>query len=371
MTSWAPLALTTVTAGLLALPITPALYELWKRGDATPLPTSRHDGRIRNFAEAFQLRLEPLRPQLERCRAKGETSRTSLEGMEVLLVGGNVGGSISCDSDVFDFHKQLTKGIAALMSGGDVEIPAGRVVDADVYADGRVSLGEGAALRAAACRDDIILGKNSVVLRWLHTQASIYLRRGSIACGRLSAGQSIELEPETGFHHMHAPRILTVEDGSGSFSTSRFHDCNSGAIGNDSITDSVNAFKPEQRRFRIHGNFVLPAGETLNANVIATGDLRLCPGARLFGSVKSYGETILEKDACVHGSIVSRRTVRLGPCSFVVGPVIAEDEVLIAAGTLVGGRNALTTISSRVVQIAAGCELHGTVWARTRGTVEG
>ena len=36
MSAWAPLALTSLTAALLALPVTPALYELWKRADAAP-----------------------------------------------------------------------------------------------------------------------------------------------------------------------------------------------------------------------------------------------------------------------------------------------------------------------------------------------
>ncbi len=94
MPPWAPLALTTLTAALLAVPVTPALYELWKRADAAPLPTSRHDGRIANFAEAFRSRLQPLLPQLERCRNQRQLVRTCIEGMEVLLEGRDVSTSI-------------------------------------------------------------------------------------------------------------------------------------------------------------------------------------------------------------------------------------------------------------------------------------
>src|SRR5579864_5564917 len=105
MPSWAPLALTTLTAALLALPVTPALYELWKRADATPLPTSRHDGRIANFAEAFRSRIQPLLPELEHCAGRQVLSRTSVEGMEVLLVGCNT----NPDTGVFDLHSRLSE----------------------------------------------------------------------------------------------------------------------------------------------------------------------------------------------------------------------------------------------------------------------
>ena len=216
MLPWAPLALTTVTAVLVALPVTPALYELWKRSDASPLPTSRHDGRIGNFADTLQTRLEPLRPQLERCRAERTCPRTSLAGMEILLVG----------TGDFDFDSEQTRGISTLMFGEAVQIPAGKVVDADVYADGPIALGEKAALRAAFGRDDIILGKNSTVLRWLHGDGNIYLRPGSVVYGRLSAGQSIRLERGCAFQHMHAPQILTVDsDDTRAMPASVTHSC--------------------------------------------------------------------------------------------------------------------------------------------------
>src|SRR5579863_7669078 len=158
MSYWAPFALTGVTATLLLLPVTPALYELRKRRDAAPLPTSRHDGRIANFADAFQSRLEPLLPQLKKCRDEHELLRTHIDGMEVLLVG----------SHDFYFDPDAMKGVNAVMCGEAATVPAGRVVEADVYADSSLELGEDAVLRCALGESDIILGENSAVMRWLH-----------------------------------------------------------------------------------------------------------------------------------------------------------------------------------------------------------
>lgn len=360
MTPWAPLALVGVTAALLAVPITPALYELWKRSDAAPLPTSRHDGKIANFAESFRTRLQPLCAQLEQCRAAGEISRARVEGMEVLLVG--------CDE--FDFDPSTMKGVDAVMLSPAARIPAGNIVEADLCADSLLDIEEGATLRAATGSGDILLGKNSVVLRWLHADGCIHLQRGSTAYGRLSAGQSIRLEPGCGFQHMHSTQIVTVDVDAARSVPCGLHICKTLE---DTVlpADANDVFTSSRQRIRVRGNFDLPAGETLNANIIATGELHFGVGARLFGSAKSYKDTILEEDACVHGSIVSGETVHLGPRCFVAGPLMAEADVLMAHGSRVGEPDALTTISSSRVQIATGCSLHGTVWARVRGNVEG
>ncbi len=369
MPLWAPLALSAVTAALLAVPVTPALYELWKRGDAAPLPTSRHDGKIANFADVFRSRLEPLHPQLEQCRALRELSRTSIGGTEVLLVG--------CDS--FNFDPRVMQGVAAMMFSQAAVVPASSVVEADVYADGTLDLAEGAMVRAAFGRSDIFLQKNSAFLRWLHADGNVHLQQGSTAYGRLSAGRSIRLEPGCGFQHMHAPQIFTVDADQPDHRSHLLRECepHSSAHICKTLEDTVlpadvgDAFASSRQRIRVRGNFDLPAGETLNANIIATGELHLGVGARLFGSAKSYKDTILEEDACVHGSIVSGETVRLGPRCFAAGPVMAEGDIVMDRGSRVGEPDALTTISSCGAQIAPGCQLHGTVWARGQGNVKG
>ncbi|MGH9646361.1 MAG: hypothetical protein ACRD4E_06045 [Bryobacteraceae bacterium] len=359
MPFWAPLALTGTAATLLGLPVLPALYELKKRRDAGPLPTSRHDGRIGNFAETFQARLEPLRAQLDLCCDKREIKRTSIDGMEVLLAG----------MEDFDFDSSLMQGVAAIMCGQSGMVPAGRVVDADIYANGTLRVEANAAVRAARATENIMLAQGSTVLRWLHCEACVYLCAGSTAYGRLSAGQSIYLERGAGFERMHAPQIFTVEPGQDSSTPQRsffWEDPNGHEATRDIADDSAPAAR---RRVFVKGDFVLRAGETLRGNVIATGKLLVETGAHLFGSAKSYRDTTIEDDACIHGSLVCGGSVRLGARSQISGPVMAEDEVLMATGTSIGRIDSPTTVSSRIAIVASQCQLYGTVWARERGIV--
>ena len=366
MAAWAPLGLIAVTAALLAVPVTPALYELRKRDDVAPLPTSRHDGRIENFSEVFCSRLKPLLLQLDQCRAQRKVSRTNLDGTEVLLVG----------RDDFDFDPAQMRGIAAVLCSNPM-IPAGRAVQSDVYGEQNLTLAAGSAVRAAFAHGDITASTNSAVLRWMHAGGRIFLAEGSAVYGRLSAAEAIYLQPGCSFQHMQAPSILTLRvDGGSAAADLPVPDTRGPA---QSVPSAVSDGRPvstgdepfaSRPRVRVDGDFVLPPGEIMNANVIATGDLRLASGSRLFGSAKSYRDTVVEQDTTVEGSIISGRTLLLGPRCFVAGPILAERDVVVSRGVRVGTIDALTTISCSALRIASECRLHGTVWARIRGHVE-
>jgi predicted acyltransferase (DUF342 family) len=366
--SWAPLGLLAVTAVLLAVPVTPALYEWRKRGDVAALPTSRHDGRIETFSEVFYSRVKPLLVQLEQCRAQRNVARTNVDGTEVLLVG----------RDDFDFDSAQMRGIAAVLCSNPM-IPAGRVVRSDVYAEKNLTLGGGSAVRAAFAHGDITVSTNSAILRWIHAEGRIFLAEGSAAYGRLSAAEAIYLQSGCSFQHMHAPSILTVRVDGGSAAADLPMSDTGGNGPAKSVTPQVSDAGPvilgdeplaSRRRVRVHGDFVLPPGESMHANVIASGDVRLASGSRFFGSAKSYRDTVVEQGATVEGSIICGRTLHLGPRCFVAGPILAEQEVVVSRGVRLGTLAALTTISSSAVRIASECRLHGTVWAHIRGLVE-
>jgi hypothetical protein len=356
-----------LTAVLLVVPVTPALHELCRRHDANPLLTSRHDGRIKNLAEAFQSRLEPFCQEWERCRAKEEIVPRRRDGIAVLLVG----------REEFDFDSEPSEAkecIDAVICARAF-IPSGRVVDADVSSFGDLYLGEGAVLRAGLSSRDIILNPGSSVLRWLHACRTVYLRRGSTVHNRLSADQSIVLEPECVFQRMHAPVILALED-----SRLASRDCSPPgtmpALDRNLDAPATPSHAPEESglfaarpRMRVRGDFVLAAGESLCANVIATGEFHIERGACFFGSAKSYRDTVVEAGARVYGSIAYGGTAYLGTNSFLSGPLLAETDVHLSPGCCVGKPDSLTTIAACGAWIRPGCRIHGTIWARVQGKI--
>jgi hypothetical protein len=364
MTFWAPFGLLSVTAALLAVPVTPALFELRKRGDVAPLPTSRHNARIENFAESFRARIEPLLSQLELCSTTEEVIRTAHEGMETLLIG----------SESFDFDPNQICGLAAVI-GQNLTIPSGRVIQADIFASGNLHVGQGSAIRAALAQGDLILGEKSVALRWIHADGSVCLSTGSASYGRLSARESIQLRPGSSFQRMHAPRIVTAAPrdfdselmDSSLVRSETLSRCEASELESAAYAGEALALRP---RLRVHGDFALPAGESMEANVVASGNVRFCAGSRFLGNAKSYKDTILEDGASVQGSIVCGATLHLGPNCYVAGPIMAERDVVCSRGITVGAPDSLTTIACSSIRIAGGGRLHGTIWARVLGTVE-
>ncbi len=343
MTFLGPIGLVAATATMLALPIVPALHELWTRGDAAPLPTSTHDGNIANFSDVLRLRLAPLLAQLERCMAARELGLASAGGIQVLLVG----------SEGFAFHPHLTKSVGAVICGRPAVVPQSTVVESDIYALDSVVIGTDSRVRAVLGVRDVVLQEGSAVLRWLDA-TNVQLREDSSSYGRMSARESIRLVNGCTFERMRAPVILTGDADPAVL-----------PVGMD-VADLLDPSRP---RMRGKGDFVVPAGETLKANVIASGELRLDRGARIAGSTKSYSDTVLEPGAQVRGSMVCARSVYIGAGCFVTGPIMAENEVVIGPGCRVGMPDVCTTVSARRVRIAEGCALHGTVWARLEGAI--
>ena len=369
MSYWAPFLLVTITVVLIVVPVTPALQELYRRQDAGPLPTSRHNGRITNFAESLRSRLGPLFELLESCRASKELTRARVDGMNVLLIG----------HDHFDFEPEQMRGIEAVMCSASASIPPGRLVNADVWALGDLKIGDAAVLRAGFAAGNILLGQNSAVLRWLHADGNVVLQCGSKAGNRLSSGQSIRLVPGCCFQHVQAPVIITSKNEVDESESMALSDTAGGVVselqpeGNDSVTTiegcGESQFSAARPRMRVPGDFVLPAGENLWANVIATGAFRLQRGASFLGSAKSYKNTVIAEGASVHGSIACGATAQIGPGAFLSGPLLAEGDVYLSNGSCVGRPNSLTTIAAPKVHITAGCRVYGSIWARTQGRV--
>jgi predicted acyltransferase (DUF342 family) len=330
--------------------------ELRRRRDAVPLPTSRHDGRITNFADSFCERLEPLRSQLKLCRIRRENSRIHDAQGDVLLIG----------RENFDFDRRLLQGVSAVVCAGLAEIPAMQRIEADIYAEGDLRIGEGTAIRAGLSSGDVTLERNSAILRWLHSHGKACLRQGASAYGRLSAGHALMLAPGCVFERLHAPRIITEF-----IDEQRSLDAAEDLQQIDNRrSDGANAFDASRPRLRVQGDFVLPAGETMYSNVIATGEVRIATGAHLFGSAKSYGSTIVEQSARIEGGLISAGTVYLESDSFVAGPISAEKDVRISRGSQIGAVSAPATVSANHIIIAVGCQLHGTVWAHAEGRIE-
>lgn len=340
-----PLALTTSTAALLALPLTPALRELFEKRDAGPLVTRKDDGQIDYFAKSLSTRFQPFHALLAEYAERDSNETIDSEQGRLFLVGqtGAWPGSERVDVPV--------------LCAQNLELPDNFQCVQDFYSQGTVRSGQRNLFRALLSTCDIELRDSTQILRWIHADGTLHVGRDCLLFGRASADNLIVLSSGTRFERMHAPVIYTstsspeleVRDESAPFSKLA-----QAGIG----------------RTRRYGRACLRQEEEHFGDLVATKGLEIGKRASVLGSVKANGDVLLHERAEVHGSLVGTKRVQISSGCFVKGPLISEHEILIGPGVQVGLPVFPTTISAPRIQLAPGSVLYGTVWARGEGRVE-
>lgn len=340
----APLALSVSTGTLLALPLAPALRELFSKRDAGPLVTREDDGRIDNFAKSLRARCETFDPWLSSCadRENGEAIDLPDGLLFVAREEGPWRGPAQTDLPVLCAHR--------------VELPDGFNALDDFYGRQGIDSGRNNVFRALLSDDDIELNAGSRILRWIHAAGDLIAGNDCILFGRASAGRSMTLSPGCKFERIHAPIIYS----------------SAAAVELDVKPEAAPFSKLAQAgigRTRVHGQLQIAAGEQRRGDIVATRGLSIEERGCVFGSVKGNGDASLHPLVEVHGSLVSTRRIHIAKGCFIQGPVIAEQEIFIDSGVQIGMPASPTTVSAPIIRISPGAVLHGTVWARVEGRV--
>ncbi len=327
-------SLMAVTGFLAALPMAPAFLELYLRRDTGPIPVKNRTEVIADLAYEFR-------------------------------------------SELADDSAAVPAG--TLVRDADWFVDEGVSVADPIYAKGRLAAGGNNVFATIFCEKDVDLGTNSKVLSWVHAEGVVIVPSGSAVCGRLSAGERVELGTGCGFERVRAP-VIIVAGGAEPMDAEQ-----SEAPEKDDLPSAPLA--PENReapefnpkplsilervteRVFVTGDFVLQPGAALNKNVVAVGRVRLMEGSHVDGCVKSNRDMELGPSVQVEGSLVSASDLRIGPGCRVMGPILAEGELVIESGTRIGAPTHPTSVRAPRIRIAAGVNIHGSLWASELGQV--
>jgi cytoskeletal protein CcmA (bactofilin family) len=342
MSILAPLALTASTGTLLMLPLAPALRELKSKRDAGPLATRKDDGRIENFAISLRRRFEALHIPFAEAADCETNAFIEHDGAKVFLV---------TRPETWMTQRRID---SLVMCAVPSRLPHHFESIGDFYALEKISTGQSTVFRALLGEDEIVLGAGSKVLRWIHAEAGLLICENCLLFGRTSSAKSITLSSGCRFERVHAPAIYS----------SRY------ALRLPLRTESSPFSKLARAgigRRRVIGDAHLRQGEQHRGDLICTKGLIMEDGASVLGSVKANAKACLKRRTVVDGALVSTKAISIGPGSFVKGPIISEEEIVISSGVQVGLPGARTTVSAPRIRIASGSVLHGTVWARVEG----
>jgi hypothetical protein len=338
---------------MVMLPLVPALVELRRKSDASPLNVvQQHAGEIRHFANSFRTYIQVLEPTLQQCVASGVTASGILsDGVEYLALGR------SDDSQMLPIQQPGAICSVTIAAGSDLFLPPETTFLRDVYAGGRFSGGDNNSYRAILGEKDVHLGRSSRVTRWVHAVGEFSAEHDCELSGRVSSDSRIRLQGGCNFLRLNAPQIDTGPVMPGEDS-SRLNS-----------EDDTNAGLGVAQRFLYDGDFEVHADEVVTGNIVARGKLHIGSGAHIHGSVKSVGDMVLEAGVSVQGSLISGEQMLIGTDCAVNGPIIAERALYISAGTRCGGLQHPTTVSAPRIEVEDSVAVFGTLWAREHGEV--
>jgi cytoskeletal protein CcmA (bactofilin family) len=349
-----PLALTAVTGGMVSLTLVPAIREAIHRKDATPLPVRRDDGNIRNFARSFRRYIVPLENALAECAQQDCVAEAGLpDGSPALLVG---------KAGVYPFGEE--KFDRLVLFAKPVHLRDDLMFTRDLYAAHHFEGGKKSIFRAILGENDVLLEEESRVLRWLHAEGGVIAAQNTHLYGRCSAEKFIHLSAGCRFERLYAPAIVTGINAHG------LADVFPVPQENKQENKKVTVMSRPHGRSRIKGDLHLGSGEMFLGDIIATGSISVGAESRIVGSAKANADIELCEQGQINGSLISSGTIRLAKNCILKGPVLAEKEIMIGAGTRIGTHGSPTTISAPRIRIAPDCVIHGTIWARVEGRVE-
>ena len=336
------------------LPLIPAIRELLRPTDASPLTQVGHDsGDLAIFADGFRRYLErELPPEAPAGGAQPMTGQLR-DGTPLLQLNGQV--------DLLQRVATPDGTVGRLvMTTHPIAFPGRETFLYEVYARERFIGGPDAVYRALLTERDAELGARSRVLRWMHVEGDAVIGEGANLEGRASAVGVMWLDADVRFHRIRASRVVVGREEPAVPATL------------PPVVSSSMKLPRTARRLRgfvrVVGDLTIPSGATFSGRLVVYGDVTIGDGARLGSSLKVHGNCVVGARAVVDGSLVVRGNVRLGEGSRVGAPVIAEGDAIISSGASIGRPDAPSSLTAERITLHNGAQVFGAVSARIGGT---
>ena len=344
-------------AGWVGLALLPALREALRHRRAAPLPVAdsyQEDLRLGPFDLAARIRdPEELGRALRNVRRHGRSALVPMDGDRHALV-------LASDAEV-----PRTPGAAAIVltSSWREGVEEGATFASPIVVMGEAGLPPRTRLDGLYAEGMAALAPGTIVDRWLYVAGDVLVGRGATLHGTATAAETLALGPGTTFERASGWLVRAGRPGVPrrlpqpvrSQATAPF----------EPPDDAEHAFG---RVFRV-GDLDLPDGTRVEADLVATGAVRVGARCVVLGSVHGRAGVTIGAGAFVQGGAFSERDVAIGAGAHVGGATVAEGHLQIGTEAEVGTPARPTTASGETVELALGAGVHGTVWALREGRV--
>jgi len=345
------LAFSAVLAGTLAwiaLPLIPAIRELLNPRDAGPLDAVGQDsGELTFFADSFR--------QFVHAGGYAQAADGMLlpDGRQVVIATGVAPQA----GDRQRMGLMVAEPGATLV--GDVEYPA------EIYGNGDLTIGAGAAVRAALSEGQLTLSPGVTALRWVHGERSLAVGDGSQLLGRATSRGAIALGRGVLFERVLAPYIVVGEASiaPSTLSTTAWEVADSRPQFALARASAVLA----SQHWLVDENLVIPDGHVFRGTLVVRGSLTIGANCEIRGSIKAHKRLKIGQGTVITGAAAGRADIQLEARARVYGPVISEGTVTLLESARVGLPSMPASVSAERIVLHAGAEVFGSLSARLEG----
>lgn len=344
---------------LLILPFTPGILEIRRKRDAQPLRVVRnYDVDIHHFANRFRQYIDTHFAQELADMHSPEVKEGGLEdGSRYCLLGSQAAVSF----EERERHAQVSNKM--YIAAQDLALPGAMTYLNELYAKGAIAGADEDIYRALLAGSDIELGRDSMLLRWMHAAGEIRVAPGCVLYGRVSAARRIVFTAPAKFRRLNAETIQFGEN----------TPLLPAAPPRQAITHEDLNVEAEVAagRWLIEDDLILADNSVIHADLVVVGALTLGKNCEIHGAIKSHRSLHIQAGCVLHGSVVCIQDIRIESHTTLKGPLVSEARIDIAGNCEIGSRAHPTTITADEIHIRTDCLTHGTVWARSGGFVDG
>jgi len=330
-----------VTLAWVLLPLVPALLELRSRENLKPLEvTDRSAGRVGFFARNFKQYLDKVLPQEA---GAGDYAARLLDGTEFIRVNRRTDQLAT---------QQKTEPRVVIFDAPQ-SLPGDQTYLMEVYSRATLTSGQETNYRAVYSEDDLTLGENNRVFRWVHANGVLSIGSHSVLRGRVSSELKVVMGADVVFERAGAP-VIAYQDVSElpAASRSELRSWNL-PVGAQKVGDHI----------RIDGDLDIPRETLVTGSLVVTGRLRIGTGSLVDGSIKAYQDVELADKARVSGAVVTRSRLAVGEAAWIGGPALAERSVRLGRKSVVGGPSREVSVAGIEVELSEGATVYGQISA--------
>jgi predicted acyltransferase (DUF342 family) len=327
---------------LFLLPFLPGIIELIKKHDAKPLFISMDYVRNpRYFGRSFKTMLHRATAGFTLGPGFREVQLSKKEEVEL---------AHSLDVTANREVKHMLYVIGDLVSGDSAQF------NKEVYVTGNADIGPNNIIQAMAGDGNVTVAGGVQFWRWLDADGDIDIGMNCNLGISVSSGGKLYLSNNCVFRRLFGMPIATG------------HNIIS-VIKNFEVSSSGNPLQHMSSYVRIK-NRIIPPGKIVNRNIVFKYGVQIGHGCTFKGSIKSYGELVLEENVTVEGNVFADGDIFIGKNAKIGGHIFSQKSIHISEQAIVSRPDKIkSVIGNRSISFEKNVTIYGYVATEGNGTV--